>query len=146
MYYFNEYIIKSPNLYKTIKLNFLMARGRISPDFLVATVLALSPSLSQSVKNGMLSEEYLKGRMLHSHSKVLEYAGIRPHQLHGDSLVLDDAITSLVSRGLLLRSTGSDDLRWGSIVSPQEYYESEITPTLSPNLRKEVSYFARNLN
>ncbi len=133
------------NLFKTKYLLHIVSNFKIDPSDLVVAVLALNPTLNESVKAGRLSENYLTSRICSRYpSRTLNYAGIRPNDLHADSSRLNLAMTQLVQRGILLR--GAPALRWDFIVTPEEYFDSSIKTTLDPYLIKQIREFSERLN
>ena len=122
-----------------------MSNLRIDPSDLVIAVLALNPILNESVKAGRLSEDYLTSRICSRYpSRTLNYADIRPNDLHGDSSRLNLAMTQLVQRGILLRD--SPALRWDFPITPEEYFDSSIKTAIDQYLVKQLQEFSERLN
>ena len=113
-------------------------------DYLIVSVLVLNPKYSDKLKTGVYKES-LKSKILSQGSSVVVKNTLIDTCKNGkDNAAFENALSSLVDRGILSRNGRL--LTWGcDEISPMEYYQNIVSQALSRYKLRRLEKFASNL-
>ena len=114
-------------------------------DFVI-TVLAFSPKYAEIARDrGRFGSKEFYKTIMECPEEFLKKIGIRPHPVHGDSHVLDEALYNL-TKTILNQFIRGGDYVWDFPLTPKEYFEQRIKPNLKEGEFSEIEKIALSLN
>ena len=113
---------------------------------LIISVIALNPDYSNAVKNeGLINRTEFTKRVLSKYpDEILKGAGIRVHEIHGDSAVFEKTMNELI-RNKVLKYWADDSLQWDFPLTPREYFYTHIKQSLKDEERSKLEQFVLSL-
>ena len=76
---------------------------------------------------------------------TLSLARIKPHHLHGDSQIIDEALANLLMSRVYILELPKSWFRWNFPDSPAEYFNKNIKPALSEVELTDLEELAKSL-